>query len=181
MSIELYYICKTCQHTWALHWKRLVVGPVGWGVSRLDCLTCMTLLEISSELEPRLWSKWKMDNNAFLQRHPEVATVISSIDSLVACERHYRRVAIAIDQVPCPNCLDVMITDRVTNQLMRCPRCLEFNGYYDGTSFSPVRCSDCSHLFFAHRYPEIEIRCEKCETGICVDVDLAELANKNFG
>ncbi len=181
VTTELCYICEACQHTWSLAWKHIAVGPMGWGKRRFDCLTCLTALDISSALEPRLWSKWKINNNTFLEQHPEIATIISTIDSLVACEHHYRRVAIDINELRCPNCSDVMITDRTTNQRTRCPACRQIAGLYDGTSFSPVRCSDCGHLFFSHRYSDIEVRCEKCETGICTDVDPAELANQNGG
>ena len=179
MSIELYYICESCQHTWSLGWSHVVVGPVEWGVSRFDCISCLTALEISSELEPRLWSKWKIDNNPFIERHSELGTIISNIDSLVAGDYHYRRVAINIKELRCPNCSDTMISDRSPNQRMRCPACREISGHYDGTSFNPVRCSDCEHLFFSHRYSDLDIQCEKCKTGVCVDVDPSELANQN--
>lgn len=175
MSICLYYICDSCQHTWSLEWTHVSIGPIAWGSTRFDCLSCLTAVDIPKQLEPRQWAQWKSDNRDLIHRSEQFSATIAAIDSLVAGNKPYDNIKLTLSDLKCPTCGDETIDNRVENQLMKCPACRKITGRYDGTSFNPIRCTDCGHLSFAHRYENVAIICERCKTGSCVNVDPDEL------
>ncbi|QDU94387.1 hypothetical protein Pla8534_21760 [Lignipirellula cremea] len=100
---------------------------------------------------------------------------MSEIDQSVDGSPPYAILPIALLQVKCPVCAELMTDHRVENQTMKCPKCAAMSGHYDGTSIGPVRCAKCKHLSFVHRYAGLNVTCPECHAGICFDVDPSSL------
>jgi Zn finger protein HypA/HybF involved in hydrogenase expression len=120
-----------------------------------------------------LWSAWKAKNPSVMSRR-ELESIIANIEAALSKAPAYTQVEITFGDVHCPTCSEWMVPNRATDQLMKCPKCGEIAGRYDGVDDDLFRCIDCDQLWALHRFEGVDVVCPKCQQR-CVDFDPNEL------
>lgn len=132
MPIAYEYRCQHCNHEWILFSKRFTVGPTQWGALKYTCFSCQTFLSIATSVDANSWFVWYRNHESDIEGNSTTTAIASSIQSQLKVQTGLTPLQLRFDSIECPTCCDTMSTVPFGQHMMKCPKCANFTGEFDG-------------------------------------------------
>ena len=132
MPIGYDYRCKQCSHEWMLFSKRFTVGPTQWGATKYTCFSCQTFLTVVVSLDSNSWAIWYRKHKDDVHRNTVTDQLAATIIDLLSKQRGLTPITLDFQTIHCPTCGDSMSTTPFGQHLMKCPKCEQYAGEFDG-------------------------------------------------
>ena len=130
------YRCQQCGEEWVLFTKRFVLGPTLWGATKYTCFNCQTFLSIAGSVDRNSWSVWLRGHEELVARNLTLSELAAAIAARIGKSNGVTPVPLQFTSVSCPSCSETMSAVPFGQHLMKCPKCGEFSGEFDGTCIS---------------------------------------------
>ena len=132
MPIGYDYRCLECSHEWMLFSKRFSIGPIQWGATKYTCFSCQTFLTVATSLDSNSWTLWYRHHKDDIHRNSVTAQIADTIKDLLSKRRGLTPITLDFPTMECPTCAEAMSTVPFGQHLMKCPKCEQYAGEFDG-------------------------------------------------